>query len=121
MLEDWIGHADADDASKRRWELPTLMMSPSIEHVLAVDADTVDLGAVGGAEVDDDVAGAGADLGVAAADVGVVERDRALGQAADGDEAMADGDALARGQLQPTDRRADAARSGRRGSARRSA
>src|SRR4051794_5814349 len=46
--------------------------------------DAVDLGAVGGAEIDEDerVAG-GADLGVAATDVGVVEGDVALGHASE--------------------------------------
>ena len=56
----------------------------------AVDARAVDLGAVGGAEVDDDErVAAVVHLGVLAADVGVGQGDRALGQAADGDDPVA--------------------------------
>ena len=75
------------------------------QRLLAGDADAVDLGAVGGAEVGDDERRAeGSELGVAAADVGIVERDAGIGEATNGDDAVVSGHTFARGQ----DQRADA-------------
>ena len=68
------------------------------------DTDAVDLGAVGGAEVDDDETTAErADLGVTAADVGVVERDGAIGKPADGDDLTGEAELLTRGHDQCAD------------------
>src|SRR5581483_8152124 len=60
---------------------------------LLLDPGAVDLGAVGGPQVDEEVVLAlAADFGVAAADVAVLEHDVALGLAADRDRLVTDSD-----------------------------
>src|ERR1700736_6415077 len=84
--------------------------SPSNRDLVAVlepvaaDPDAVDLGAVGGAQVDYDVPAAAvfgpADLGVPAADVGVGQNDLTFGHPADGRRMVTQRDAAAVGQHQ---------------------
>src|SRR6478609_1915819 len=82
-LEPDVGRAETDDVA-------------FVQTLLTGDSYPVDECAIRRIQVDHDVlAGRLAHLGVLAADVAVVDRDRAFGEAADGDGALVEADPLA--------------------------